>query len=58
MLGLGCLDKDCDRCAGVGYVAEVVEPVKRKRASRAKVKNKEVEICLNPQDDQLSLPRS
>lgn len=43
LLGLGCMEKDCDNCAGVGYVkVEEAKPVvKRIRSSRAKSAQKD-----------------
>lgn len=37
MFGLGYMLKDCHACAGVGFVAEAEEPVKRKRRSPAEM---------------------
>lgn len=52
LLGLGCMDKECDNCAGVGYVK--VEEAKPKRVrNRSKTCQK-----TEKSEDVASIPKS
>jgi hypothetical protein len=54
-LGLGCIEKDCDTCIGVGYVKAEEIKVKPKRIRPSRAKKPVVEAVKKLTEDESSV---